>query len=493
MMRAVDALSVSEFETSHVQQADAASSLVAARDAIEIAIGQGGGGGAFARLFRLDSELLRRMRGRRSDEQRLEEAAQRLRALASREARVADGLLETASFAEAASDDDSVDEKASSRAADRQREMEKEQFEITEEAENVDNLVQEIESVTELARTRSRAGIEASTKVTEEMDGGVMADAARAAKEASARFRELAQHVDGLSAPEPAGRLAAARDVSAAVALDLRGMSNALTAMATADGKAVDSSAMAPISQDMSYTDADAVGDATDALAESTATAGDVLESIITAFGFQEDDIVPRLRQVLDQSDVQRTGVLLERIEADLLASRWEEAGLKVDAAADLMDQLANRLEALHASIVAPRLAQVQALVKRATELKSQLVQLDNQDRVGRWRGRLAGLVEDVESADIRLATGPELRAMASAAPADPALAAASWKPLATGYLQPPESYVATMDEAVVELQRYLHELAFGRVDAASADQAPPEYVDFVRRYLELLSEGAGR
>jgi hypothetical protein len=493
MMRAVDALSVSEFQPSYVQQADAAASLVAARDAIEIAIGQGGGGGAFARLFRLDNELLRRMRGRRSDEQRLEEAAQRLRALASREGRLADGLEESAAFAESASDGDNVDEQASSRAADRMRDMEKEQFEITEEAENVDNLVQEIESGTELVRTRSKASIEASKRVTDELDGGVMAEAARTARQASRQFRELAQHVDGISPPEPAGRLAAARDVSAAVALDLRNMSEQLAAMSGANGEPPSTFPSGPLASNASFTNADAVGDATDAVAESTTTAGDVLESIVTAFGLQEDGVVPRLRQVLDQSDVGRTGVLLERIEADLLAERWQEAGLKVDAAADLMDQLANRLEALHASIVAPRLAQVQALVVRATELQTQLAELDSQDRVNRWRQKLQGLVEDVESAEIRLAAAPELRAMASAAPADPALAAAAWKPLATGYLQPPQSYVTTMDEAVVELQRYLHELAFGRVDAASADQAPPEYVDFVRRYLELLSEGAGR
>jgi hypothetical protein len=196
---------------------------------------------------------------------------------------------------------------------------------------------------------------------------------------------------------------------------------------------------------------------------------------------------------VLDQGDVPRTGSLIERIETDLLAEDWQEAGLKIDAAADLMDQLANRLDALHASIVAPRLAQVQALVTQATELQSQLTQLDGQDHVSRWRGRLAGLVQDVESADVRLNTTAELRAMASSAPMDPALESASWPALPTGYLQPPESYATTMDEAVDELQRYLHELAFGRVDAASADSAPPEYVDFVRRYLELLSEGAGR
>ncbi len=471
MMRAIDALSVGECQRGHLQQVDAAASLVAARNAIEFLLSQGGGG-AFNRLLRLDADFARRMQNR-GEAQRLKEVARRLRALANREERVAADLRELRQIASVEAD--APDAAVATARSDRQRALDGEQSDVVMEAEDIDAMVQELETVTELIRTRSRAGIDAAAAVSTALDQMAILDASDAARRASRQYRELAQHVEGVLPTEPAGRLAVARDVASQVALELRGLGAELARLAASPDDAL------PEPQQTATN-----------LAESRATVSDILESIIAAFEIQQDDVVPRLRQLLDENDVDRTAALLEQIEATIAANRWDDAELEVEATADQMDQLAQRLDALYASLVAPRLAQLQALQQRAAELQSQMMQLASDAQVDRWRQRLNGLVTDLESADVKLIAAPNVREIAAVNSSD-AAAGGSWTPDGKGMLQPPKSHAAAMDALVQDLQRYLHELAFGRVDAENADLAPPQYVDLVRRYLELLSEDAGR
>jgi hypothetical protein len=462
MMRAIDALSVGEFQRSHLQQVDAAASLVAARNAIEFLISQGGGAGAFERLLRLDADMSRRMQNL-SESERLAEVARRLRALAKREERVAGELSQLGQMADA---DDTTAQ------TDQHRELDSEQSDLVMEAEEINAIVQELETVTELIRTRSRAGIEAGATVSTALDQMAISDAADAARRAGWQFRELAQHVEGVLPTEPAGRLAVARDVASQVALELRNLGAELARMAASPNDAM--SAPQQTANDLD---------------ESWLTVSDILDSIIAAFETQQDDVVPRLRQLLDENDVARVAALFEQIEATIAANRWGDAELEVEGAADQMDQVSQRLDALHASLVAPRLAQLQALQQRAAELQSQMSQLASDVQVDRWRQRLNGLVTDLESSGVRLVAAPDVRELAASSSA----AGESWRPAGNGMLQPPAWHIAAIDALVQELQRYLHELAFGRVDAEGADLAPPQYVDLVRRYMELLSEDAGR
>jgi hypothetical protein len=493
MMRAIDALSVSKFETSHLQQVDAAASLVAARNAIEFIIGQGGGGGvAFKKLFRLNEELLRRMRNRGNPSRRMEDASRQLRSLARREERVAKDLqeleqLSAVSNAGADSTSAPIDERS-----DRAHEIDDEQSRISQEVEDVDKIVQGLETVTEKIRSRSSASVEAARAVSAELDRMSWNDAAAAARRASRKFHELARNIEGVAPNEPAGRLAAARDVAASVALELRDVGAGLT---IAHGAALDSSAsLKPAASRAPKAEADVAQPSPEELLQSAETINDILDSIVTTFAARQDDVVPRLRQVLEASEVGSDATLIEQIETSLLADRWTDASLAAETAGERYDQLSQRLDALYASLVEPRIAQLQAFERRALDLQSQMTQLTSTAQVNRWRQTVAGFVTDLESAKITIAAVDELRQILQQKVSTSSQGAEdeAWTSGTDGLLRPPTSNVTAVDDTVREIQRYLYELAFGRIDAERPDAAPPQYLDLVRRYLQRISEGDG-
>jgi hypothetical protein len=108
------------------------------------------------------------------------------------------------------------------------RDLKERQREIVLDAYEAEKLMAALGDMTELARSRMRRGKEDAEQASDALARGDKGAAREAAGKAGGVFRELAQHVEGLTARDLAGKIGAARDLSAALAERQRGLANRL-------------------------------------------------------------------------------------------------------------------------------------------------------------------------------------------------------------------------------------------------------------------------
>ncbi|MEX2137875.1 MAG: hypothetical protein WD894_01350 [Pirellulales bacterium] len=485
MLAAMDSLTVGNYDTAALQEQDALRYLVEGRNAVEVLIG-GAGGGALARLFQANRRLLQKLRRPKSQVERAAEASRMLRNLANREQEVYDSLAEMLRSS-MPGDDPSADAEMQPGDRRQRRELEKKQLDISLDAERVDEVVQEIESMTELARARSTKSVELASQVTGALEQGNTGNAADQAQVASGLFRELAVQIDGVTALEPVGRIAVARDLASRMAVDSR------------NNQADLSKQMQSPPESASEREAEQSGLAA-ALARRSAqwsdTAGtieDVLKSIVQTYNAEQDDAVGRIERLLAEAGLSRVTEHLQRLENTVEGRDWRTAELELEALADRMDDLAQRLDAVHRSLVSPRVEQLRAFEVRAVELAKALSLLTGDEQITRWHRKADALLEDLESAEVQLAATDRLQK---------AMQAAGWKAAPSqrwgwdagesNLRIAPEEHAAAMQALVSDIQRYIQELVVGGIFAADADAVPPQYVPLVRRYLEVLSKDGG-
>jgi hypothetical protein len=157
------------------------------------------------------------------------------------------------------------------------------------------------------------------------------------------------------------------------------------------------------------------------------------------------------------------------------------------------MDDLAQRLDTIHRSLLAPRIEQLRAFEATAVDLLKALGQLAGDDQITRWHRKTDTLLEDMAAADVRLAAGERLqKTMEAAGWKGGSPPRWNWKAGENNLPVAPAEHVAAMQALVSDIQRYIQELVLGGIYAADADAVPPQYVPLVRRYLEALSKDGG-
>jgi hypothetical protein len=226
---------------------------------------------------------------------------------------------------------------------------------------------------------------------------------------------------------------------------------------------------------------------------DTTATIEDVLKSIVQTYSAEQDDAVGRIERLLAETGLSQATEHLQRLESTVGERDWGTAGLELEALADRMDDLAQRLDTIHRSLVAPRIEQLRAFEASAAELLKALSQLSGEDQITRWHRKADTLLEDMAAADVQLAAADRLRKT---------MQAAGWKggtPPRWNWIAgendlriAPAEHVAAVQALLSDIQRYIQELVVGGIYAADADAVPPQYVPLVRRYLEALSKDGG-
>jgi hypothetical protein len=312
------------------------------------------------------------------------------------------------------------------------------------------------------------------------------ADVEQAATDADATsdlFRELAAQLEAVAADELARRVAAARDLSSSFAMDMRQFDGQLRQRHADDA---DSSA-----------EVDGVFELDDLVqqlvrqADRLDTIADVLQSIEATFGADGSNATIRIARLQSEYELTREIELLLRAEQQIVSSSWPEAAASTAGVADRIDVLSQRLDAIHRDLVAPRLEQLLALEKRASQLLAELSDLSSDSGVTRWHEKTDALLDDIASAELQFDSVAALRE---------AMDAKGWRGtppdrwdwpvgIDADALSAPEPYLESLEALVLDLQSYIRMLALAGAYAADTDAVPPQYVDFVRRYLEVLSQ----
>lgn len=565
MLASATSLAEPDFKQGTTQQKEALVYLIKARDKIKQLLAKCDPNAmqAFRKFDRTQLQKLRRPQDK--DEQAAELAA-RLRQLSSQE-QIVYATLSGVKLADAASQPDgqkpekqdqpgqngpegspgqegsSTTDDGSPKTAEKRSggqpgemsrgEVERLQRDIVDEAYDVAAIMEGIEELSELAATRMDRATKQALQASSALARGDPEEAAQAAGGAVPMFEELARHVEGLLGPEAAQRIAAARDISAALARQERDLGDAVPA-----GKQPASPARSPSSRSKSgqkgqaqqgkgaqgkgqqgegqggqggtqgrpgadpgdgqrSRDSDPAANLPWArraarLAETGRTLENLLEALANAQDRADGDVATQIERLIREGKVTVTVGQMQQLESLLLAGRLSEARASTGEIAERLEAVSQRLDTLYRSIVAPRLGELIALEKRAAELREGLGKLSSQTEISEWHRQAEAFTRDLAGRQAGGdAAGGLLEAMQAAGWGG---GARTWSWRRVGlYYAGPAGYDSQLNVVVQELQDQIRELLLSDMIAAGDEAVPPEYEKLVELYFQVLSQSPNR
>ena len=536
MLDSIDSLANAEFEVAKLQEKDALQRLINARqrldDPVQRARNGGGGAAALRRAFRN-----MRRRQPRNNQERAREVVRRLRQAAAQQEFLMDKMTdlvppEMPELEEEASEDDapaeqmenspeeprdeeleddtqddltdSMDDEESPESETKnemdqqedldqlRREIEQQQDELSDEIQDVVDMIEQLQQLSNLAGQRTSRAMDGIMGVTGALERGNTRSALNTARTATADLRILADNIAGITADEATNRIAIARDLGMLLTADIDAMEARIgRAAKQLEDTALDGDALAELEDNFTT---DLRQDA-DRQAEIAKTIQDILDSILDPEqGIQdpEDRMVKRLQEIIEENELVNAIARMQQVSSIIDAMDWPSAMAQTGDLADRFEIVSQRLDAMHREIMSPRLEQLRLLEKRAVQAQNSLNELQTNDQVSRWHLRADGLMHDVETAKVAEQQIESMRSTMS----DGGWGTSSewdWEtdPSGTAML-PPTEYADGMAGVVSEIQRHIREMSLIDTEVTNTGAIPPRYRQFVDRYMEVLSGAAG-
>ncbi|MBI3861502.1 MAG: hypothetical protein HY290_06370, partial [Planctomycetia bacterium] len=419
-------------------------------------------------------------------------------------------------------------------------ELVEKQADIAAEAAELQKLVDKMKGLSDLAKTRMTESAKTAEQAASSLERGDSKDAGDAAGKASGMFRELARNVEGLAAQETSQKIAIARNVSEELTQAERDFAAAVERMQKQDGqggessdksdkprsgrskepnddqqKAQGSGGKGEKDQDKDKESAtggsgskpgdhpgrggaggDPSKERTEKLAsraERISEAGKTLEDILKGIARSNEPADREaVAQVQELLVLGKLGEAVKRLEAQAPALREgkaRETSAEAREMADRFEATTQKLEGLHRSIVAPRIADLMRAEREAVELQEKLERLETQSQIGNWHREADELIDQLEKLGLAEESREELAdAMKEAGwTADRLGGAWDWALLAGRY-GAPRAYHRTVRSVVSGLHDIIQELILGDLRGSADETTPPQYERLVERYYQVLS-----
>jgi len=539
MLASATSLRDQAFSNAVTQEKDALAYLIKARNTLRVVLGKSSQGAtqAFRNFDRMQAQKLRKPK---DEEEEKAQLASRLRHLADQEdivyatlsgIKLADATAKPPSqqTPEAPSQNvsqqakepgetqtkpqpqegslDTESDQAESDPKDRddepngpnRREIEDLQQEIVDEAFAVEQVMQRIDALTELARSRMARATEKAEQVSDALMQGDSEQAAKAAGEAEPMFRELAQHVEGLLAEEAAGRVAAARDLADKLAQRERELGDSLpdgpppspsSSSSSQDGQKGSPQESQPGQGGKPQSSSQNPADRSARLAQSGLTLEDLMKALAKLNEDGDSEATREIQTLLAEGELAQAVARMRDLEDVLRQADIQTAKAETEDIAEYLEALSLQLDTLQRSIVAPQLEELMALEKRASDLRERLDKLDSETAIDQWHRGSEALVRELTASRAGGDAGQDLlAAMRDAGWGDVSASGWRWRRLEGLYVTP-GPYVPRVDGIVLELHRHIRELLLKDLVASDDEATPPEYRKLVDRYFQVLSEG---
>ncbi len=529
MLASAKSLSEAEFQDATTSEKDALALLIKARNKVKMALAKAGQQ-AIQQFRSFDRTQAQKIRRPKSEEEEKEQVASRLRELADKEEIVYATLsgIKLADRRQPTGQEDASRQDRSQQqgqqasqtqqgpqeqqetggrteSQDRQEagggrggpagmdrdELEDLQHEVVGEAHAIQRIMQDLDEVTELARSRMAEATKRAEQAAGALARGNSDEAAKASDEAGRGFRQLAEHVDGLLAGETSQRVAASRDLANRLAQRQRDLTDAVPE-STRPGLPAESSPRDRQDASGSSTRED-LADRAATLAESARTLEDLLKALADAGREGDSEAIREIRRILTAGEVALTVERLEEVRRLLHGGVFVEARVESRRVAELLEALGLKLDTLHRLIVAPEIEELMALEQRAAELRERLSALRSEVQIDQWHFEADALLRELEQGSLG---GQEvdglLDAMRETGWGGVADTGWTWRRIGPYYAAPGE-YGRLLDVIVQQLQAQIHELLLRDLIASGDEATPPGYEEFVDRYFQVLSERAGR
>jgi len=426
--------------------------------------------------------------------------------------------------------DGSGDEKKP--AGPTREEIVQKQADIVAEAADIQKVMEKINGLSDLAKSRIAEALKTAEQASGSLDRGDSKEASKAAEKASGMFRELARNVEALATGETAQKIAMARNISEELSQTEREFANALDRE--------QQSGMSPGQpQDKPQTSKSGQGDkpsedpekskgsgpggkepadepqgggsgndarednkenATDrraerlaARADRNAEAGKTLEDVLKAITRSNEpadkEAVRQVTELMQQGKVSEAVKRLELQSTGLRAGNLRETTAEAREMADRFEITAQKLEGLHRSIVAPRIAELMQTEREAAELNEKLDRLESPGQITDWHRTAEELLDALEKLGIAEEPREELvEAMKEAGwSADRLRGNWDWV-LNRGYYGAPLVYHRSLRTIVADLHDVIQELILGDMRDEGDENTPPQYERLVERYYQVLS-----
>jgi hypothetical protein len=472
--------------------------LISARNNVLKLLSQGNSSQASA-CRQFDRQQVQRIRRRRKDESKLAELEEDLLELAKREQAFSEEIealggggavvdpppneQKPASSEEpppepAKSSADAASAKSSSQRAGPQPDPVAEQKEAAKEAERLRQLARQDRSLTDLANHRLGAASQSIQESSRLIEAGHKARAAETARSAARQLELAARQVGALKAKELTDRLARQRDFAQAIAKAEREL-----------GRALESS---PESKTGGDQDRRRLADKQNELADDVASLDDVQKQLKMAAAEEQPELVEPISRAAKTNPPEEVEESMRKNAATIAEGRYPPAARSAELVAGRLDALAQDLESVRRSAIAPQLIRLLAAEKQAAELQERL-------RLVKQSSQKAEAEKDLSDA---------ARLFDSLAPAQGSLRDAAdrlinatqsshggWARSDTiqqgesGYFVPPVVYTGSLGAAILALQAKIQEIVLDNALVERTGPVPPQYKDLVEDYYRVLSQ----
>jgi hypothetical protein len=406
------------------------------------------------------------------------------------------------------------------------------QADIVAEAADIQKVMEKINGLSDLAKSRIADALKTAEAASGSLERGDSKEASKAADKASGMFRELARNVEALAAGETAQKIAMARNVSEELSQTEREFANALdreqnSGMSPGQqqdkpqksksgkgdkpsddpdkSKGSGSGGKEPTDEpkgggsgnDGRYDNREnaAAGRAERlaARADRNAEAGKTLEDILKAIARSNEPADKEaVRQVTELMQQGKLGEAVKRLElqgAALRAGNLRETTAEAREMADRFEVTAQKLEGLHRSIVAPRIAELMQTEREAAELKEKLDRLESPGQITDWHREAEALLDELEKMGIAEDAREELVDAMKEAGWNAERLRGNWDwVLNRGYYGAPLVYHRSLRSIVADLHDVIQELILGDMRDEGDENTPPQYERLVERYYQVLS-----
>ncbi|HEV3026414.1 MAG TPA: DUF4175 family protein, partial [Planctomycetota bacterium] len=413
-------------------------------------------------------------------------------------------------------------------------ELAQKQADIAAEAASIQRAMDKINGISDLAKGRIAEALKTAEQGAGALERGDSKEAEKAAEKASGMFRELAKNVEALAAAETSRKIAMARNMSEELSQTERDLAAELERQQQSGSGPGDppkpgdkaktgqgdkpsedpqkSKGSGPRGKEPnetpggSGTGEDKSDDAqengggagrrneklaarADRIAESGKTLDDVLKAIARSNDPADKEAARQVQELMDQGKI---GEIVKRLEAQapaLRAGKARETAAEAREMADRFEITAQKLETLHRSIVAPRIAELMQLERQAADLQDKLEKLETPSQITNWHQGADELLGQLDKMGIAEEPREELYdAMKDAGwTADRIGGNWNWA-VVRGYYGAPVVYHRTVKTIVSDLHAVIQELILGDLRDMGDETTPPQYERLVERYYQVLS-----
>ncbi len=543
IMSSVDSLSAGSFDTAQLQMRDALKYLIEMRDLLEIVISMGDPM-QLRDLQNFDRALIQKLRYPKSDRKKLaKRIVQQAEMLAQRQRQVAQSATAGTrpsdqgmpgngkpnkpndptenqpgspdkpmpdpmeEKTEGATGDEKPEEKkeegkneetpAEEKPGPDFRDLEEKQNDIAIDAGMIENVVSELEGMTDQAKERASQAARQTESVADMLQSN-KTDSASAASKAADQLDELAKNLKGLLSPDIADRIAAARDLAGELARREEKVADA--AAKQTEGEEAGKDEKDPAKKGGSGKGQDdkmeaektrgALEGETQRLADAAATLKDILEAASKLTDPADAKAAKELARIAKESKLDETAAKAKLVAPLVRNERYDDVRVEAAAAADQFQNAAQQLDSLYRALVAPKIEELTKLEGELAAAAEKMNEWKSAADIEQWHAEVEGILEKMD--EMRL--GGEGMEEFQKERGKAGLTDRNEKGIAGlsrskgGVYSAPTAYKVWMSANLNRVQQMIQELILAEMAAEGREPAPPQYEAMIERYYEILS-----